>query len=213
MSNVAAFEELAAAYDAWFDRHDDLYRAELEAVCSLLPAGGHGVEIGVGTGRFAARLGIPVGVEPSPSMAALARQRGVEVHVGGAETLPSADSSVDYVLMVTVICFLDDVGKAFREAHRVLKLRGCLVVAFIDKESALGRQYALRKEQSQFYRDATFYSVDAVESLLLDVGFSDFVYRQTLLTDAASSLTVKDGHGSGGFVVIRAHKIKEGTVS
>lgn len=213
MSNVAPFEEQATAYDAWFDRHDDLYRAELEAVCSLLPAGGHGVEIGVGTGRFATRLGIPVGVEPSPCMAALARQRGVAVHIGVAEALPFADGSVDYALMVTVICFLDDVGKAFREAHRVLKLQGCLVVAFIDKESALGRLYALRKEQSQFYRDATFYSVDEVEALLLEAGFSGFVYRQTLLADAASSLTVKDGHGSGGFVVIRAHKAMEGTTS
>jgi SAM-dependent methyltransferase len=213
MTNLAPFEEQAAVYDAWFDRHDDLYRAELEAVCSLLPAGGHGVEIGVGTGRFAARLGIPVGVEPSPCMAALARQRGVEVHIGVAEALPFADGSADYAVMVTVICFLDEVGKAFREAHRVLKLQGCLVVAFIDKKSVLGRQYALRKEQSQFYRDATFYSVDEVEALLLAAGFSDLVYRQTLLADAASSLTVKDGHGSGGFVVIRAHKTREGTAS
>jgi SAM-dependent methyltransferase len=146
-------------------------------------------------------------------MAALARQRGVEVHIGVAEALPFGDGSVDYALMVTVICFLDNLGKAFREAHRVLKPQGCLVVAFIDKESTLGHQYALRKEQSQFYRDATFYSVDEVEALLLDAGFSNFVYRQTLLADAASSLTVKDGHGSGGFVVIRAHKTKEGTVS
>jgi SAM-dependent methyltransferase len=213
MSNVASFEDQAAAYDAWFDRHDDLYRAELEAVCSLLPTGGHGVEIGVGTGRFATRLGIPFGVEPSPCMAALARQRGVEVHIGVAEALPFGDGSVDYALMVSVICFLDNLGKAFRGAHRVLKPQGCLVVAFIDKESTLGHQYALRKEQSQFYRDATFYSVDEVEALLLDAGFSNFVYRQTLLADAASSLTVKDGHGSGGFVVIRAHKTKEGTVS
>jgi hypothetical protein len=49
-------------------------------VRSLLPAGGYGVEIGVGTGRFAVSLGIAVGVEPSPAMAELARRRGIEVH-------------------------------------------------------------------------------------------------------------------------------------
>jgi SAM-dependent methyltransferase len=43
--------------------------------------------------------------------------------------------------MVTVVCFLDDVVRAFREVFRVLKPAGSLIVAFIDRESPLGRQY------------------------------------------------------------------------
>jgi SAM-dependent methyltransferase len=213
MIKVIPFENQAAVYDAWFEQHEDLYRAELDAVRGLLPTGGSGVEIGVGTGRFSAPLGIPVGVEPSPRMAELARQRGVKVYEGVAEALPFADGSFDFAMMVTVVCFLDDMAKAFRETHRVLKPQGSFIVAFIDRESPLGRQYTLRKEQSRFYCDAIFYSVDEIETLLTAAGFSDFVYRQTLLPKVETPLNVSEGHGSGGFVVIRALKNKEGKVS
>ena len=52
---------------------------------------GEGLEVGVGTGRFAAPLGIHIGLEPSPAMAKLARARGVEVHSGVGENLPYED--------------------------------------------------------------------------------------------------------------------------
>lgn len=206
MAKTAPFDEQAIDYDAWFEKHRDLYLAELEAVRSFIPASGSGVEIGVGTGRFAAALGIHIGVEPAPRMAELARQRGIEVLKGIAEALPFADGSFDFAVMVTVVCFLDDVARAFREAFRILKPNGILVIGFIDRESELGRQYNLRKEQSRFYRDASFYSVDEIELLLTEAGFSNFAYRQTLLPDETVDLKVLEGHNSGGFVVIRAKK-------
>lgn len=210
MTDVTPFEAGAAEYDAWFARHPDLYRAELAAVRSLLPTGGSGVEIGVGTGRFAAPLGIAAGVEPSPAMAAQARRRGIEVHEGVAESLPFADGSLDYAVMVTVVCFLDDVVRAFREVFRVLKPAGSLIVAFIDRESPMGRQYQMRKDQSRFYREATFYSAGEIEEFLREAGFCGFDYRQTLSADTTSAQNVIEGHGRGGFVVIRGHKAGSG---
>jgi len=203
MTKTTSFDKHVTEYDAWFESHRDLYSAELEAVRSFIPAGSSVMEIGVGTGRFAAPLGIPIGVEPSPRMAEVARQRGVEVVEGKAEDLPFADGSFDFALMVTVVCFLVDVTQAFREANRVLKPRGTLVILAIDRESDLGKQYIRRKEQSRFYRDATFYSVGELEALLTKTGFSDFAYRQPGET---TELSVREGYGSGGFVVIRAHK-------
>ncbi len=47
--------------------------AELAAVESLWPATGQGLEIGVGTGRFAVPLGIKIGVEPARAMAEIAK--------------------------------------------------------------------------------------------------------------------------------------------
>jgi SAM-dependent methyltransferase len=88
MAKFDVFDENAAAYDAWFDENPSIYRMELEAVRGFIPAIGEGLEIGVGTGRFALPLGITIGVEPSPRMAALARQRGIEVREGIAEALP-----------------------------------------------------------------------------------------------------------------------------
>lgn len=206
MTKITAFDNQPAAYDAWFERHHDIYQAELAAVRAAVPANGLGVEIGIGTGRFAVPLGISIGVDPSPGMAELARLRGVEVLAGVAEALPLADSSYDYALMVTVVCFLNDVPKAFREAWRILKPGGTLVVGFIDRESELGRSYEQKKEHSPFYRDATFYSVSDLVVLLNKAGFGDFSYRQTLLAGEPPVVTVRDGYGAGGFVVIKAQK-------
>lgn len=200
------FDEQAVEYDAWFEMHRDLYLAELAAVRSFIPASGSGIDIGVGTGRFAGSLGIPLGVEPSPRMAALARQRGVEVIAGTAENLPLADNSFDFAIMVTVVCFLDDLTQAFQEAFRILKPNGTLVIGFIDRESELGRHYSEKKGLSRFYRDATFYSVGELEAFLTKADFFNFDYRQTLLPGETTGLTVRKGHGCGGFVVIQAHK-------
>jgi SAM-dependent methyltransferase len=206
MPQVAPFEKYIVEYDAWFERHPDLYLAELAALRSVLPSRGRRVEIGVGTGRFAAPLGIPLGVEPSPRMAELARQRGIKVVEGLAEALPFQDGRFDIVVMVTVICFLDDVAQAFREAFRVLKDQGTLIIGFINGESELGERYSRRKAQDRFYGDATFYSAKEVEALLTDAGFSAFTYRQTLLPGNGKDLSVREGCDRGGFVVVRAQK-------
>jgi len=206
MAKTSAFDKQAAEYDAWFDRHFSLFKAELAALRSIVPATGHGVEIGVGTARFALPLGISIGVEPSPGMAELARQRGLDVREGVAEALPFGDESFDFALMVTVVCFLDDVYGAFREAWRILKPGGAFVVGFIDRESELGRIYEQKREQSAFYRDATFYSVNDLVMLLHETGFSDFSYRQALFPGEPTDVTVREGFGDGSFVVIKGHK-------
>ena len=206
MTTTSPFDEQAVEYDAWFETHRDLYLAELDAVRSFIPASGSGIEIGVGTGRFAGPLGIPMGVEPSPRMAKLAQQRGIKVLEGIAENLPFADNSFDFAVMVTVVCFLDDVTQAFQEAFRILKPNGTLVIGFIDRESRLGTHYSQKKGQSRFYRDATFYSVGELEAFLTKSDFSNFDYRQTLLPGETTGLSVREGHGYGGFVVIQAHK-------
>ena len=115
------------------------------AVRSLLPRGGKGLEVGVGTGRFASRVGIKVGVEPAQAMASIARQRGIEVYEARAEVLPFADESFDSVLLVTTICFLKDPPQALRETRRVLKSLGHLVIGMIDENSPLGKSFEAKK--------------------------------------------------------------------
>ena len=209
---MGPFENVAEDYDRWYDTIEGaaILAAELECLRTVAPQmQGNWLEIGVGTGRFAGPLGIPIGVEPSPQMAKLARQRRIEVLEGRAEDLPLAANSFDFAVMVTVVCFLDDVAKAFKEVFRILKPNGTLVVGFIDRESALGMDYSQKKDQSRFYRDATFYSVSELEALLSEADFSNFNYRQTLLPGETTGLTVREGHGYGGFVVIKAHKTEK----
>ena len=61
---------------------------------SFIPASGRGGKIGVGSGHFAAPLGISIGVEPAPRMAEQARHRGIEVLDGISEALPYDDASL-----------------------------------------------------------------------------------------------------------------------
>lgn len=209
MPGVNSFDKNVDRYEQWFVDHPLAYVSELRAVRSLLPTSGRGFEIGVGTGRFAAPLEIKKGIEPSRSMAELARKRGIEVVHGVAEHLPFADGDFDYALMVTTVCFLDDMDMAFQEVHRVLKTGGSFIIGFVDRESTLGREYQDRKDKSAFYQDATFYSAEEVVSRLQKSGFGGIKLRQTLfspLTELAEVELVKEGHGEGSFVVVRSEK-------
>ena len=179
LPKVEPFDRYADRYDGWFDRHRAIYESELRAVRRLLPAG-VGLEVGVGSGRFASPLGVRLGVDPSDRMLEKALGRGVDVVKAVGEVLPVRDSCLDYVLMVTTVCFLDDVVSAFREVYRVLKPGGSVVVGFIDRESMLGRLYNRRRRDSVFYRVAVFYSVDEVVSMLRKTGFRSFEFVQTI---------------------------------
>jgi len=206
MPKIEAFEKYSDAYDEWFEKNCDLYEAELEVIRQLIPAhGAEGLDVGVGSGKFAAPLGIEIGVEPSEKMAVKARKQGIKVYHGIAEDLPFPDQKFDFVLMVTTICFVDDVIEAFREAFRVLKLGACIIIGFVDKESQLGRRYAQKREESKFYKDATFFSTKEVLKYLEEVGFQPGEIKQTLIPGILPE-TILDGFGKGAFVVIKCLK-------
>ena len=208
MANIAPFEAHTERYEEWFEEHGDLYAAELEAVRALLPPFKKGIEIGVGTGRFAEPLGIEEGVEPSQKMAAYAKARGIRIHEGSAEALPLPAESYDFALMVTTICFVDDPLESLREIHRILRPGGYVLVGFVDKETPLGRHYLQNRRKSRFYRTATFFSCDEVKALLHEAGFAECEAVQTLFGESLESMEggVKKGCGEGAFVAIRCRK-------
>lgn len=208
MPVVTVFEEHTSEYDQWFDAHEPVYQAELAALQKFVPPTGMGIEVGVGTGRFADPLGVQFGLDPSRTMLQKARRRGLSVCQAVGERLPFLDGQFDLVLLVTVICFVDDVPTLLRELNRVLKTDGQLIIGFINRNSELGRSYESRKEASTFYRDARFYSVEDVAAWVKEAGFHALQFCQTLFGGPSEfptkGLEVRDGYGNGGFVVLSA---------
>jgi len=207
MAKAAPFESHHQRYDEWFERHAAAYYSELLAVRALLPWRGLGLSVGVGTGRFAAPLGVDVGIDPAGAALGYAGARGVSAVQAVAEALPFPPGCFDYALIVTTICFVDDVESMMSEAYRVLKPGGALVIGFIDRNSELGRDYLAHRDESVFYREATFYAADEVERLLQRTGFCVTAWVQTLarpLSRAHEIEPVRHGRGRGAFVVVAA---------
>ena len=209
MPKTEPFDKHLDLYEDWFVQNRYVYESELAAIRALLPVEGEGVEIGVGSGLFAAPLGIGTGVEPSEVMGAKARERGICVIRGVAEDLPLKDASFDYALMVTTICFVDDVERSLQETARILKKGGVFVLAFVDKESPVGRIYQAMKEESLFYRPATFFSTKELLQALAKAGLKKELIVQTVfgtLEEVKEVQPLREGYGEGSFVVIRAKK-------
>lgn len=202
------FEERAEEYDAWYDRHRDAYRSELRAVREVLAPAGRALEVGVGTGRFAAPLGIRFGVDPAMAMARGARERGLTVVRAVGEKLPFRDRCFDRVLIALTLCFFRSSGRALREAGRVLVPTGRLVVAFLDPTSPLGRRYRARAG-GPFYEGAEFRTPQDVERLLRSADFRPVRWIQTLsrLPDELEEPEEpRGGTGDGLFVGVEAER-------
>lgn len=166
------FEEYAEDYDRWFDEHRDEYLGELARIRAVLPPlDAVAVEVGVGSGRFAAPLGVALGVEPSQALGRMGRRRGIDVVRGRAEALPIRNESCSSALLITVICFLNDPVPAFNELHRILVPGGFLVVAFIERGGRIHQSSLREGGKGRFLSRARFYSPDEVRALLEGAGF------------------------------------------
>ncbi len=169
------FDDAATKYDAWFESKDGrvIFAQEVACLRNLMtPANGRWLEVGTGSGRFAAALSVKDGIDPSASMLALASQRGIRTIRAEGECLPFENQCFDGILMATTLCFLADPRRVLQECCRVLDDRGRLAVGLIPANSPWGRQYARKAEKGHpFYSVATFRSCDEVISLAAGVGF------------------------------------------
>ena len=134
-------EHWDAQADAWgrFARtpgHDPFHdEFNFPAFLELLPPPGRAtLDLGCGEGRVGAELvrrgHSVVGVDASPAMVELARERH-EAVVADATALPFADESFDLVVAYMSLMNLDELEGAVREAGRVLAPGGRLCSADI----------------------------------------------------------------------------------
>lgn len=205
MAGIEIFSAHVNEYESWFFRNKNLYEAEIRLIQTMLPSFYHGIEIGVGTGLFASRLGIQIGLEPSREMATKAKERGIHIIETKAEATSLPDASFDLALMVTTICFVDNPTQVMKECYRILSPGGHLIIAFVPAESYLGQKYQTNKEKSLFYRKATFYTTKEIIDLFEQTGFS---ITQSLSTLIGKNLSTEifPGHDKGSFVAIKGEK-------
>ena len=174
-SYSSPFDSLATTYDAWFEEEGKLIFAievkALKEVLTLLPK--PWLEVGVGSGRFAQALGIETGIDPSVKLLEMAKRRGITVSRARGEEQFFNKEGFGTVFLIVTLCFADSPIAVLREAHRILKLGGKIVLGLVLRESPWGKSYQIKKlEGHRFYKHATFYSYQEVERLLMDSGFN-----------------------------------------
>ena len=209
MPKTEPFDNYSDEYEDWFIINKYAFQSELNAIKKAFPGNGEVVEIGIGSGIFAAPLGIKEGIEPSEAMREKSKKRGVSVMDAVAENLPYTEQSKDAVLMVTTVCFVDDIYKSFQEVHRVLKDDGHFIIGYVDKNSPIGKFYLEQKDENVFYIDAIFFGTEELYKILKETGFKINNTYQTVfgkIDEINKVQNVLDGYGQGSFVVIKAQK-------
>jgi len=206
---VEIFDKNWEHYDQWFKKHKEIYLSELKALQKLVPHTGPGLEIGVGTGRFAEQLAAEFGLDPSLNMLKVAQKRKIKVVQGIGESLPFKNEAFNFILIVVTICFVNNPFKVLKEAFRVLAKGGFLILGIIDRNSPWGKYYAGKASQSKYYKAAHFFSSKQIISLLASAGGEVKQVYQTLLQPPPDLKQVEEPKsifGQGGFVVLKAVK-------
>lgn len=211
MGVISVFDRNAEEYNNWYHEEPGSWVLESEVkAIRALALEGVGIEIGVGTGVFSSRLGVPLGLDPAVKMLKMAKDRGISVFRAVGEFTPMKDSCMDYVLFAFTICFLNNLQASLQEAWRVLKPRGNIIVGFISRDSKWGKLYSIKKAQGhRFYKHATFYMMDEIEEALEREGFK-ITDRVATLSQGPEDVRTAEAPskqlGQCGFICIKAMK-------
>ncbi len=207
------FDRLAWRYDSWYEKPfgRSIYELEVEAIKRVLPSFGRGVEVGVGTGRFASALGIQFGLDISFSELSIARYRGIIVVLGDAHEMPFLHNAFDLELIVVSICFFEHPDVVLKEVSRTLVPGGHVILGLVLAESPWAVFYREKGRRGHpFYSIARFYSFSQVVNMLSSSGLSVNAVVSTLLELPFEGRSVRDRRilegyiPEAGFTVIRA---------
>lgn len=207
------FDTRAAEYDAWYDGEPGkgIFAMEVECLKPFLQTCPRPhLEIGVGTGRFAAALKVEYGLDPAPGPLRIAASRGIQVVRAVGEKVPFADGSFGGVLLALTLCFVDNPLAVLRETRRILRPDGRLMLGLVPGESPWAKHYLRKGDEGHWiYRGARFYSREQIESLLRLSRFEVVAYRSSLFQrpgqDRYPIETPASGYRpSAGFVAMAA---------
>ena len=143
-----------AYYDAFSERYDrgrsrGYHRLIDDQAAELVRERGTDkrvLEVGCGTGLILERVsrfaGHAEGIDLSPGMLALARQRGLSVQEASATALPFADATFDLVYSFKVLAHVPDIERALAEMVRVVQPGGHVIFDVYNRHSI---RYAIKR--------------------------------------------------------------------
>jgi SAM-dependent methyltransferase len=209
-----------ADYDAWYDTPRGRWIGETEFCLLhrlLAPQFGETIlDVGCGTGWFTRRLAISngwnvTGLDRDTDRLAFAHTHGRNERYmeGDAHALPFADASIDCVVSVAALCFIDDWRQALDEMVRVARRR--VVVGLLNRHSLLWREKG-RDGGSGGYRGARWHGVGEIRATLAEMPLTHvqvhsalFLPGGSFLARASESCLPNCLHW-GGFLVAAADK-------
>ncbi len=169
-------DQMANEYDFWYKTPKGrlVDKIEKEVMYEFLkPQPGMEIlDIGCGTGNLSlelARLGARVtGVDISEPMLTKACQKAlrekldVKFYKADAHGLPFDDETFDAVVSLSALEFVSDLSEALKEAYRVLKPDGRMVIGLIGGGSTWSRYYEekAKKDPESVFRYAHFRTLD-----------------------------------------------------
>ena len=232
--NKKAFDEYAEKYDSWFLKNRTVLESEVALLAHFLKKPGLALSVGCGSGLFEMLLQrdynilIKEGLEPSAGMAEIACNRGLKVQMGSAESMNYQPNEFDTVIFNGSPGYIKNLKQAFKEAYRVLKPAGHILVLDVPKESSYALLYNLAKELKtwdhpmlqgvipehpypiEFVKEANWRTTQEKIDLLKEVGFKNFKYAQTLTRHPVYSNLKKEepieGYDRGDYVAIYGEK-------
>ena len=205
---IAYYDKNWKEYDEWYDIHQAIYQSEIKALKKVVPSG-IGLEIGVGTGRFASPFSVQFGLDPSLNMLKLARSQDIKVVQGSGENLPFKIGSFHFILIVLTMWLVDDPLRFLKEAAGTLKKNGVLILGIMDGKSQWGKFYEQKATQSKAYSAGQFLTPEEILEIFKKIGVK---YKEAFQTLHHSPPDIEDieeprkGFGQGGFVAIKGIK-------
>lgn len=196
LGDVEEFDRYARVYDVLVP---SAKRSKLRAGLALADRPVDRVlDVGGGPGRAAQTLDadLRVVVDPAVGMLQQARTHGLETVCGDGSRLPVQSASVDAVVVSDALHHIADQRATLREAHRVLRPGGVLVVREFDPTTLHGR--TLETVEHLWGFQSAFTSPAALCADLDEVGLDATILDESFGYTVAGVRPTENGSSKAG---------------